>query len=77
LEHTLTRYLDACTPEAPAPDQEWLSLREAAEMTGYSATYLSQLARSGRIEAIKRGRLWYTTLQAVKAYAAEQGFTGS
>ncbi len=32
--------------------------------------YLSLLARKGRLEAIKRGRNWYTTRRAVAAYRA-------
>jgi hypothetical protein len=32
----------------------------------YSANTL--LARKGRLEAIKRGRIWYTTRHAVAAY---------
>ena len=40
-------------------------LREAAEGAPYSQEYLSLLARSGRLEAIKRGRNWYTTAAAI------------
>jgi hypothetical protein len=42
--------------------------REAAAGTPYSQEYLSLLARMGRLEAIKRGRGWYTTRRAVVAY---------
>jgi Fic family protein len=34
----------------------------------YSQEYLSLLARRGRIDAYKEGRVWYTTKSAVKAY---------
>ncbi len=72
VERSLTLYLTACTPapEAPAPGSEWIPLREAARGTPYSQEYLSLLARTGRLEAIKRGRVWYTTRQAVAAYQA-------
>ena len=62
--------LDACTPQVshPAPDQIWISLAQAAEGTPYSQEYLSLLARKGRLEAIKRGRVWLTTRQAVSDY---------
>lgn len=70
VEQSLTLYLEASTPqmEAPAPDERWILLREAAEATTYSQDYLSLLARRGRLEAVKRGRNWYTTRAAIEAY---------
>lgn len=70
VERSLTLYLEACKPssEPSPPEDEWIPLREAAEGTPYSQEYLSLLARKGRLEAIKRGRVWYTTHQAVNAY---------
>jgi Fic family protein len=70
VERSLTLYLEACTPstEPPASADEWIPLREVAKGTPYSQEYLSLLARMGRLEAIKRGRIWYTTRQAVKVY---------
>lgn len=69
-ERSLTLYLEACTPQTgPKPaDEKWIPLREAAKDTSYSQEYLSLLARKGRLEAIKRGRNWYTTKNAVQAY---------
>ena len=51
------------------PDEP-LVLREAAAKTGFSATHLRTLARSGEIEAWKVGRDWVTTEAAVRAYLA-------
>ena len=70
VERSLNLYLEACIPvvAAPEPEEEWIPLREAIEGTSYSQEYLSLLARSGRIEAIKRGRVWFTTRNAVKDY---------
>jgi hypothetical protein len=70
VERSLTLYLEACTPRSapPPPENEWIPLREAAQGTPYSQEYLSLLARTGRLEAIKRGRVWYTTRQAVTGY---------
>ena len=69
VERSLTLYLEACTPDIPvAEDSVWIPLREAAEGTPYSQEYLSLLARRGRLEAVKRGRVWYTTRQAVADY---------
>jgi Fic family protein len=70
VERTLMLYLDATTPQTapPAPGDEWLPLRLAAEGTPYSQEYLSLLARTGRLEAMKRGRNWYTTAAAIGRY---------
>lgn len=70
VERSLTLYLEACTPRTvpPAPEDEWLPLREAAQGTPYSQEYLSLLARKGRLEAVKRGRNWYTSRRALAAY---------
>jgi len=70
VERTLMLYLEATTPQtAPPPaGDKWLPLREAAEGAPYSQEYLSLLARTGRLEAIKRGRNWYTTPAAIRRY---------
>lgn len=69
-ERSLTLYLEACTPAAGPPPTEarLIPLREASEGSPYSQEYLSLLARTGRLEAIKRGRVWYTTRQAIETY---------
>ena len=54
--------------EPVAPEDEWITLREAARSTAYSQEYLSLLARKGRLEAIKRGRVLYTTRNAAATY---------
>lgn len=70
VERSLTLYLEAGTPQSGPPPAEdaWLPLREAARGTPYSQEYLGLLARTGRLEAIKRGRIWYTTRRAIAAY---------
>ena len=70
VERSLTLYLEAVTPQMEMPPQEarWISLREAAELVPYSQAYLSLLARTGRLEALKRGRNWATTERALAVY---------
>lgn len=70
VERSLNLYLEASTPvtSAPSSEEEWIPLREAVEGTPYSQEYLSLLARTGRIEAVKRGRVWFTTRKAVEEY---------
>jgi excisionase family DNA binding protein len=48
-------------------------LREAAAVSGLSASHLRLLARTGRLEATKLGRDWFTTRAAVLAYLADEG----
>ena len=70
VERSLTLTLEACTPRTDPVSEgdEWIPLREAAEGTRFSQEYLSLLARKGRLEAIKRGRVWYTTRRALETY---------
>ncbi len=49
-----------------------LSLREAAAVSGLSASHLRLLARTGRIEARRLGSYWYTTEAAVLAYVKDE-----
>jgi Fic family protein len=75
VERSLTVYVQSCTPRAAplAQEDEWIPLHQAARGTPYSQEYLSLLARKGRLEAIKRGRLWVTTRRAVTAYQRSVG----
>lgn len=45
-----------------------ISLPEAAEMYGFNAQYLSQLAKKGRLQAQKIGGVWLTTPQSIEDY---------
>ncbi len=49
-----------------------MSLREAAVLSGLSASHLRLLARTGRIQARKLGRDWPTIEAAVRAYLADE-----
>jgi Fic family protein len=75
VERSLTLYLEACTPQTapPATEDEWIPLREAAGLVPYSQDYLSLLARRGKLEAIKRGRIWHTTRRALSTYLESVG----
>jgi Fic family protein len=74
VERSLTLYLEALTPreEPVAGDERWIPLREAAIDSPYSQEYLSLLARQGKLEAVKRKRLWYTTKKALAEYIASR-----
>ncbi len=50
------------------PNQDLISLAEAAERYGLTSTYLRQLAIKGRLKARKIGRNWVTTPGDVEDY---------
>lgn len=64
IEHSLDLYLSAI---GKAEEKE-LPLSRLAPKTSYGANYLSLLARRGELEATKRGKVWFSTLAAVKNY---------
>ena len=69
VERSLTWYLEAVIPgKKMRMGEKWQLLSELAANTPYSQEYLSLLARRGRIEAIKKGRNWYSNLKAVEKY---------
>lgn len=72
VEGGLDLYLAACATE---PDSEYVSLAELARISGYAAPHLGWLVRQGRLEAVKRGGRWYSTVAAVERYRrdVEQG----
>ncbi|MFH0851526.1 MAG: Fic family protein [Candidatus Peregrinibacteria bacterium] len=47
-----------------------LTLAEASIGTPYGPKYLNLLARTGRIGAFKKGRVWRTTKEAIRRYRA-------
>jgi hypothetical protein len=53
-------------------DERLISLKEAAAQSGLSHSHLRLLARTGKLEARRLGRDWFTTEQAVAAYQDSQ-----
>ena len=68
VEAGLDLYLEAC---AALPSDDYQLLSTLAQPSGYSVDYLGWLVRQGRIEAVKRGKRWYSTLDAIQRYKAE------
>lgn len=54
------------------PNTELLTLREAAELSPYSADYLNLLVRKGKIRATKIGRDWVITKADLFDYLKKQ-----
>ncbi|MDP4000812.1 MAG: NYN domain-containing protein [bacterium] len=59
------------SPKGEVKGSGFISLAEAAKLTGYNQDYLGQLARSGKLEAKKIGRNWVTTLAAINKINGE------
>ncbi len=49
---------------------EWLTVPEAALLSGYHANHLRRLIRSSEIKAQKRGGRWWVDKESVEAYIA-------
>ncbi len=67
-EQSLDIYLGAV--EASQPKNKLLTPAEAAKLTPYSQEYLSLLARRGQIGAVKVGRNWQISQNALETYIA-------
>ncbi len=52
---------------------ELLPLKELAKNTPYSQEYLSLRARQGVLDAVKIGKVWYSSRHAIEEYLSEHG----
>jgi hypothetical protein len=50
--------------------QEYITLVEACKISGYSTSHLRHLLRIGKLEGIKLGRDWLTTVEGIEKYKA-------
>ena len=48
---------------------EWITTKEAAELTGYNVIYLRQLIKREQLQARKLGRDWFLHKEKLLAYA--------
>lgn len=70
-EQTLDLYIISGSA-ADKTAEKLLPFSELAKSTPHSADYWSLLARKGRIDAIKEGKIWKTSRKIIKAYLTEQ-----
>jgi excisionase family DNA binding protein len=61
--------------ESPKSDlriDSLISISDAASITSYSPEFIRMLARSGKLQAVKIGRDWMTTRDAILDYLHKQ-----
>jgi excisionase family DNA binding protein len=51
--------------------KELITFSEAARLSGFTDRHLRKLASENQLWAIKLGRNWFTTTQAIKEYLAK------
>ena len=58
-----------------AKNRQYISLKEAAEISGYSSDYIAQLIRGGKLDGkqVYTNVSWVTTEDAVRAYMDSKG----
>jgi len=72
IERSLVIYLNTLSPaNEGSGGQGYISLNEATKYCEYSLEYLSFLARTGKLPAVKFSRNWMTTRDAVESYVKE------
>lgn len=47
---------------------EWLTTKQAAELSGYSAYHLRELVHAGKVKAQKFGEVWQIDRRSLLAY---------
>ena len=52
------------------PDDEYITVEQAARESGYSVRHVQYLLKTGRVEGKKFSGVWMVTLTAVMAYKA-------
>jgi Fic family protein len=69
VERSLLIYLNALKSKNDTEDKYgYITLREATKLCDYSMEYLSYLARTGRLNAVKINRNWLVTREALMDY---------
>ncbi len=56
---------------------EWITTKEAADLTGYNQEYIRQMIRAGRIDAEKKGRDWWVDRHSIESHADRMNRLGA
>lgn len=71
VEHSLDMYLRSI-PSTDIKKEKLMLLSELTEHTEYSSKYLNLLISQGKLEAVKEGRNWKTSLEAINRYVTSR-----
>jgi excisionase family DNA binding protein len=52
-------------------EEKWITVREAAERSGYAISTIQWLLRTHRVKGWKPGNEWLTTFESVMEYKSE------
>ncbi len=58
-------------------NMEYVSVEEAAEITGYDPEYIRRLLRQNKIKAEKKGTMWWIDLESLKEYKKQMDTLGT
>ena len=53
---------------SPMANNDWLTVQDAAKVSGYRADHLRELIRDGKVEAKKFGPIWAVNRQSLISY---------
>lgn len=56
---------------------DWLTVKEAAEKTGYNAQYIRRLCRLGKLDAVLKGRLYLINPKDLDTYIKKMKSLGT
>ncbi|MEK7100976.1 MAG: helix-turn-helix domain-containing protein, partial [Patescibacteria group bacterium] len=56
----------------PFNDKNFISTKEASELSGYHSDYLSRLCREGKVESTQVGRMWFVSRDSLTAFVKDQ-----
>lgn len=56
---------------------EYVSVEEAANITGYAPAYIRRLLRQNKIKAEKKGTMWWIDMESLEAYKKEMDSLGT
>jgi excisionase family DNA binding protein len=69
--------MESTSPKRGGPTFDgWVTIAEAAALSGYSPAYVRQLANRGRIDGHKVGRDWLIERESLEAYRQQMEALG-
>jgi len=57
-------------------ENEWLTVKEVAKISGYHVAYIRRLLKAGDIEAQKFATVWQVDRESLEAYLSEMESKG-